>query len=76
MFARDIKFDPFIMNDPGPMAFTSEAEEILPGNEAPGRTPSVARIQRAMEEMYARQERLEAELSIARAAINNSGSPA
>jgi hypothetical protein len=60
------------MNQPSPYSFTPETDGNRSGNEGPEPGVSDADIRRIIEQMYTRQQQLEAELAETRAAFNNS----
>lgn len=61
------------MNLPSPSTFTPDIDSNATGNGAQEQGTSNEEMQRVIEEMYARQQQMEAELRETRAALNNAG---
>lgn len=60
------------MNAPSSTGFTPDTEGNLSGNDNPDRDTTNADMRRIIEEMFTRQQHMEAELASTRAALNNS----
>lgn len=68
VLTRDIKFDH--MNLPSPAGFTPNPEDNPAGNDTSEQDTRNDEMRRAIEEMYTRQQAMEAELRSTQAALN------
>lgn len=69
LFARDIKFDRYDQRSSD--SFEPDIKRKPPRNERPERETSITERRRIIEEMYTRQQQMEAELVSTRAALDN-----